>query len=215
MDYDTPWDDVPFVIEGGALNSYTSTALPEIPHDHHNLMTKSDHSGGYSYSYRYREMLSNAFSNYSHIKESTTKKDASTNFTAIAAIGLAMLCINSFLMRLVFMIVAVILCFEIELQIPAASAILAIFFFRDRNTGPAKSLLILLSLVVIIYYYWSSLFEGYTNIIWWVNVLILLLWGWLVVTSNTKMHAMNPGQSFAAGGQETVADMLSTDFTYM
>ena len=67
MDYDTPWDDAPFIIEAGALGNMGGGSYNQSPdmgmnhsHDHH------EHS--YTSSYRYRDMLNSAYAKYKDIK---------------------------------------------------------------------------------------------------------------------------------------------------
>jgi len=81
----------------------------------------------------------------------------------------------------------VVLSFEIELQVPAASIILSIFLFKDRRINLAKAMLLVLSFVVLIYYYWSSMLASYTVVIWWINIIIVLLWVWLLFTGSNKI----------------------------
>jgi len=208
MDYDTPWEDAPFV-EGGALGTYSMNTddmghLNTTHEDHHN----------YTSSYRYRDMLNSAFNKYKDLKGNTARKDASVNIATIAAIGLVMLGINNFITRLLVLVVTVILCFEVEIQIPAASLILAVFFYRDCNTNIAKSILIVLSLIVMIYYYWSHLLDGYTNVIWWVNIIIVVIWAWLIFRSSSTI---TPDYLDMYGGQKVMREdnaiqMLSNEF---
>lgn len=186
MEYSN-WEDVPYLIDAGSLaepmNSPYQTQTCHTERD----VTIDDINTSYKNTlkeYRYKELLSKAFESYSNIRHSITKQDAAINFTTIGAIGLSLLCMDSFVLRLLFLIISVILSFEIELQIPAASIILAIFVFRDRKITLPKAALLIMSFVVIVYYYWSSMLTSYTVIIWWVNIIIVVLWLWLLFTGS-------------------------------
>lgn len=186
MEYSN-WEDVPYLIDAGSLaEPMTSPYQTQTCHTQGDI-TINDINTSYKNTlkeYRYKELLSKAFESYSNIRHSITKQDAAINFTTIGAIGLSLLCMDSFVLRLLFLAISVILSFEIELQIPAASIILAIFIFRDRKITLPKAALLIMSFVVLVYYYWSSMLTSYTVVIWWVNIIIVVLWLWLLFTGS-------------------------------
>lgn len=195
MDYN-PWmdNDNEYLINAGSLgnqgfrNIASFEPNPSMNPDLENAMPNNPNP----FDYRYKELLSRAFDNYSYMKEQSIKKDASLVFTTMTVIGLGLLCVDSLIMQLIILAVAVILSFDIELQIPTASLILSIFVFRGRSSL-AKGLLMLLSLISLIYFYCSSMLTRFNGVIWWINLIIVLLWVWLLFTYNNYRMTLYGG----------------------
>lgn len=205
------WNDG-YLIEGGALGQNSLGNLirsfpEEMDKDVSDLSNLSNISNPH-HEYRYREILNNAFNRYHSLKQNDIKKDAAMTFTAIAAIGITIMCIESILMKIVVLAIGVILSFEIELQIPAASIILSLFVFKDSSSF-GKGLLIILSLISLIYFYCSNILIVYSYIIWWINIIIVLLWIWLLFTVSGSVSGTYNVPRFYGGDSNLNEDILN------
>lgn len=197
MDY-TSWDESTYLLEAGSLNisnlannaglsnlTNLTNAANGFTVDQKEV---TDGSGEVIDDYRYKDLISKAYKQYTALGNLMVKKDAAITFTAIGAIGLSLLCINSLVVRLLYVAVATILSFDVELQIPCASILLSIFVFRDYSMGLSKALLLIISFIVLVYAYWADSLANFTEVIWWMNIAVVVLWLWLLFNSSNKHY---------------------------
>lgn len=194
MDYSS-WDESAYLIEGGSLNLSNLSNLSNLGNFNGVISNDKDQSGvanqdgSSAEEYRYKDLISKAYKQYTALGNLMVKKDAAITFTAIGAIGVSLLCINSLIVRILYVAVATILSFDIELQIPCASILLSIFVFRDYTMGLSKALLLIISLIVLVYAYWADSLANYSEVIWWMNIFVVALWVWLLFnSSNTRYY---------------------------
>jgi hypothetical protein len=184
MDY-SDWNNEPFLIDAGSLASHTiqqqfqQQFQQQLPND-------GSSNDNLTEGYNYKDLLGKAYKQYSALGNLMVKKDAAITFTTIGAIGLSLLCINSLIIRILFLAVASILSFDLELQIPCASILLSLFVFREHNMSISKALLLILSLTTLVYAYWAESLINYSDIVWWMNIFIVVLWVWLVFNASSS-----------------------------
>lgn len=179
MDYDN-WDES-YIVAGSLSSQFNQSKA--IPEETQAVANDSSYTG-----YNYKEMINNAYRQYNALGSLMVKKDAAITFTAIGAIGLALICLNSLIIKLGFLAIATILSFDVEIQIPCASILLVIFVFRGNMTI-AKAALLILSFVVLIYAYWEDSLVSYQDLIWWLNIAIVILWAWLIFMSSNWSYS--------------------------
>lgn len=201
MDYNQ-WDDGAF-IEGGSLASH---AIQQQLQQQPEPLPESQFED-----YRYKDLLGKAYRQYSSLGSLMVKKDAAITFTTIGAIGISLLCIQSLVVRLLFLIVGTILSFDIELQIPCASILLSLFVFRDHSMAVSKALLLILSFITLIYAYWADCLVNYGDVIWWLNIVIVALWAWMIFAGASEGYY---GRIFEIRGGESAYDSIS-EFDHM
>ena len=182
MDY-VDLADGQFLVDGGSLPSHLIQQQMNQQLNQGQFDGDQKDVGSSADEYRYSDILSKAFKQYSSLGNLMVKKDAAITFTTIASIGVTLLCISSFVVKLLFLAVATVLSFDIELQIPCASILLALFVFRESCIGVSKALLLFISLVVLVYVYWSDCLSNYVDVIWWMNIFLIALWAWMIFTS--------------------------------
>lgn len=205
--------DGQFLVEGGTLSSHAiqHQFIQQFPQSEEKS-TPNTTDEGYA-DYKYTDVLNKAFKQYSALGSLMVKKDAAITFTAIGAIGLALLCINSLIVKLVFLAVATVLSFDVELQLPCASILLAIFVFRDNCMGVSKAIVLLLSILVIIYAYWAECLSGYQDVVWWLNIFLVVLWGWLIFNGSNHQYYSRIIE-FGGGSVDTIYSSI-TEFDTM
>lgn len=206
MDY-SEWDDGTF-LEAGSLASHV---LQQQLQQSESIPPPID---GQFDDYKYKDLLGKAYKQYSTLGSLMVKKDAAITFTAIGAIGISLLCINSLVVRLLFLVVATILSFDIELQIPCASILLALFVFRDHSMAVSKALLLILSFVALVYAYWADCLVNYSDVVWWMNIFIVALWAWMIFAGASDGYYSRIIE-FRGGAQDDSAYDSISEFDHM
>lgn len=204
--------DGQFLIEGGSLASHA--IQQQFNQQFQDISSSKEEQPEVFSSYKYKDVINNAFKQYTALGNLMVKKDAAITFSAIGAIGLALLCINSFVVKIIFLAVATILSFDVELQIPCASILLALFVFRDSSRCISKALVLILSIVVIIYGYWADSLANYCDVIWWMNIFLVVLWGWLILMSKDHSYYSRIIEFGGGNTDESPYDSI-TDFDNM
>lgn len=202
-------DDGQYLIDAGAITSHTiQQQFNQLNMDGSNVSSTKglDDDNGY----RYSDVLNKAFKQYSSLGALMVKKDAAITFSTLGAIGLSLICINSLLVKLVFLAIAVILSFDLELQIPCASILLSVFVFRDSCMGITKAVVLLLSILVFVYSYWADSLINYSDIVWWMNILLVALWLWMLINSRHSSYYSKLIE-FEGGADEK---QLASDINY-